>query len=230
MPAAWKAYARDCSRPDADFRNRLAKWCRDGRRAEFVEFLREQYRNEPEPWIREPGAFALPPGSTASILCRGDSLRSTWRDGQRADVVIAVNTAINLHAANWLVAYDMDALIAVREPPGVGILSRCGYASKPWGWKRGRDIPVVEVQDVNPPSVRAACWAYSVLGAIALAGWLGAERIRLYGDDKAGRGWIDAPPNPQINTDIRWLREMVLQEMVTEYMSSEGIAVERVLP
>ena len=161
----------------------------------------------------------------ASILCPGPSLPLTWRsDGT---LVIAVNRAASMHAADWWAFCDADIF---RDSPAIGkpriFTSR---ASVDRLRKRNYFVePGLLSDDLN--LIDNTWRTFTKTMAIALAYHLGAKAIYLYGDDQTEAPDADGVmPRGANRTPERWRDERAHVAKLQTFLDSRRVHMERVI-
>lgn len=143
-----------------------------------------------------------------TILCPGPSLR-LYRPGCEG-MTIGVNRAATVHACDVWAATDWP-LIRETRPLGTPTLLTI-EATRESLSRRGRPWPYLVVTHcglVNETVTNAKHpWTrYTATAALFYAGWLGADRIDVYGCDWSGTKDWDGEDAGENRSDNRWAEE-----------------------
>lgn len=160
----------------------------------------------------------------ASILCPGPSLPLTWRpDGT---LVIAVNRAASMHAADWWAFCDADIF---RDSAALGkpkiFTSRASVERL-----RKRNYYVDPGMLSDEVDVHDNTWrTFTKTMAIVLAFKLGAHAIYIYGDDQTEAPDADGVmPRGANRTPERWRDERAHVAKLQTYLAEHRVTVERI--
>jgi hypothetical protein len=141
-----------------------------------------------------------------------------------ADVAIGVNRAAIARGVGFWVCLDSPALKRfsplIRGKPR--LLTRAENRPK----HTAMPGPTVEEVQAWCPSVEVT--HYSAVAGLALAGWLGATDVTVYGADWTDAADFDGYRCPDANRDAaRWDRERRHWEALTAYLFDRGVKVKR---
>lgn len=192
---------------------------RDGEPSESMVAEARASRFQREPWGTRGGCPRV------AVLCPGPSLPKTWR-GQPYDAVVAVNRAAD-RGCDWLAAYDWQPIVGNMRHARQGIVTLAGQVKQLSGTG---DLQILDVADVLPKGLRYVSMTFSKLGAMALAGWLGADTVDVYGDDMHGGRYFDGEECASgggKNGWMRWARESELTAMTEAHLKAEGLCIRR---
>lgn len=172
----------------------------------------------------------------AAICCPGQSLMKTWPSAPIVyDLVIAVNSAAKLVAADWIAASDKSWYRGLLP---ADLRPRCGFCCmddavgdcrafapgcRVVAWD---DIPLVSAQY---RAGRPMNWTVQV--ALGLAQHFGAHTVDLYGaDGRYSTSTVDAAGYAgEDRTAERWEREERDLAYTTDLLLSQGCTVNRIL-
>ena len=167
----------------------------------------------------------------AAILGRGAHV-AEWitADHESYDETIAVNCAINIFRANWLVALDPPTYHHLTGQPVHGALYHSGLA------QRGNVLPPqyceewgacnwVDVADLEWESM---FYQYSICAALRFASELGAESVDCFGccgpGQEPAEDSILSEGRSQVTNRERWIGEHKQIAKVLEYLDDMEVS------
>jgi hypothetical protein len=117
----------------------------------------------------------------AAILCRGPSIRQTYRQSDDYSLIIAVNCAINEYEAHYLCACDPSTYNHVTGKPTIGCIFRSGLLQD------NEESPHITHADWLVNWIDAEPWAgetsFSMEVAMMFAHRMGFHDMDIYGAD-----------------------------------------------
>lgn len=159
----------------------------------------------------------------AVLYCPGPSLSAAPEVA--ADVTIGVNRAAIARACDYAAILDSPAL--KRFTPHLKgtprLLTRAEYRPKHTA------IPGPTVEEVQAWASAVDVGQYSAVAALALAGWLGAGEVSVYGADWTDEGDWDGYVPPESNRgQERWGRERRHWDALVAWLMDRGTKVRRI--
>lgn len=154
----------------------------------------------------------------AVLLCPGPSLANLY-SVPKCDLSIAVNRACLRFDADWGAILDCTLLkeIAIRPPK---LLTRREH------WPRYTQSPGLAVEDTGCPIARYDL--FTAPAALALAGYLGATTIDVYGADWTDEADFDGVRASETRRDAeRWAMEIPIWNRVADWLRGKGCEVTR---
>ena len=144
-----------------------------------------------------------------AILSRGPSCALTWPMAPRYsyDIVMAINCAIDLWQADWLIAGDPVTLRKVRGKPRIGAVYRSDLLQP---GEAPPECPPLMIDACVMPSPWPLSWSIETAVQFAVE-WICADWIDIYGHDLkpevCGRPAVHAPGREVSDTPERYREE-----------------------
>lgn len=157
-----------------------------------------------------------------TVLCPGPSLVRTFAGF--GGLTIGVNRAAIAYGCDWWAALDSPLIIDGEQPSGSPRLftsretfDRLVRNRSPWADRMG-----AVADDLLPPEWRI----FTAPAALALAAYLGATRIDVYGADWTDAADFDGVTPTSDRSTARWAREIPIWAAVVEWLGVRGTRVE----
>lgn len=166
----------------------------------------------------------------AAVLCPGPSLAS-FPGRQGFDLVVAVNRAVNVHGADYLVALDdvTFGLCEFRNGSRPTLVSPASIHERTVeAHEAARHLPLLELDRtwMSDRNRTMRWWSKGLTVALVLAWVKGADAIRCFGVDWAGEADFDGYHAAHQRRDARrWAAERELCAAVVRSLADRNVVV-----
>lgn len=161
----------------------------------------------------------------ATLLCPGPSLER-YDPMDRSGWVVGVNRAATVHACDVWAATDWPLVLKYRPMGQPALLTI--KASREALERKGEAWPHLVITHCGMAgevvtNAKHPWTSFSATAALYYLGWMGVERIDVYGADMAGELDWDGVKGGTGRNDNRWARERVIWDDLVASMDAEVV-------